>query len=153
MRIAGIAGVIYGLIFAIGWFWMSNEDETATLLTDLATSGFWGRFAGGFIIGVALWFPIAGHQVLRKVIMPMAMPEIVNSLRLIFGLAFGYIMLAEVINAKQGLGAIIINSQRIGPREHVYLSLIIISLLAWAIDRGIMALQRHLFPYLKNVQA
>ena len=51
------------------------------------------------------------------------------------------------------LMVLIINSQRIGPREHIYLCLIIISLLAWGIDRGIMALQRHLFPHLKDVQA
>ena len=66
------------------------------------------------MLGFALWFPIAGHQVLRKVILPLALPDIVNSLRLIFGLAFGYIMLAEVINAKTGIGALIINSQRRG---------------------------------------
>ena len=69
-----------------------------------------------------------------------------------FGLAFGYIMLAEVVNAKAGLGFIIIQSQRIGPREHIFLCLIIISLLAWGIDRLIMLLQRHLFPHLKHGQ-
>lgn len=79
--------------------------------------------------------------------MPLAMPDVMNSLRLLFGLAFGYIMLAEVINAERGLGAIINMSQRQGPREHIYLVLIIISLLAFGIDRGILTLQRWCFPY------
>jgi ABC-type nitrate/sulfonate/bicarbonate transport system permease component len=56
-------------------------------------------------------------------------------------------MLAEVINAEYGLGAIINLSQRQGPREHIYLSLILIALLAFAIDRAIIAVQRRLFPY------
>ena len=71
---------------------------------------------------------------------------------MVFGLAFGYIMLAEVINAKHGLGSLIIMSQRQGPREHIYLCLVIISTLAWGIDRCIMMLQRHLFPHLKNAE-
>jgi ABC-type nitrate/sulfonate/bicarbonate transport system permease component len=105
------------------------------------------------LLGFALWFPIEGHQALRKVILPLALPDIVNSLRLIFGLAFGYIMLAEVINAQHGLGALIIVSQRQGPREHIYLCLIVISLMAWGIDRLFLRLQRHLFPHLNPAHA
>jgi ABC-type nitrate/sulfonate/bicarbonate transport system permease component len=90
--------------------------------------------------------------VLRKVVLPMALPDVVNSLRLLFGLAFGYIMLAEAINAERGLGALIIASERRGPREHIILILIIIALLAWGIDRFILAIQRQAFPYLKHGQ-
>ena len=62
-------------------------------------------------------------------------------------------MLAEVIDAKRGLGFIIIQSQRVGPREHIYLCLIIITLLAYGIDQGIRVLQRKFFPYLKNAES
>ena len=148
---ASLVGLIYGLVIAVGWFWM-REDSTRTFIMELVSVGFWGRVALGFLCGWVLWFPITGHQMLGKVIFPLALPDIVNSLRLIFGLAFGYIMLAEVINARHGLGSIIIISQRQGPREHIYLCLIIISLLAWGIDRGILYLQRHLFPYLKHAE-
>jgi ABC-type nitrate/sulfonate/bicarbonate transport system permease component len=106
---------------------------------------FMGVF--GFGLGFLLWFPIFSYQAIEKVLLALAMPDIVNSLRLLFGLAFGYIMLAEVINAEFGLGAIINMSQRQGPREHIYLVLILIALLAFAIDRTIIAAQRWLFPY------
>jgi ABC-type nitrate/sulfonate/bicarbonate transport system permease component len=147
-RLAALFGLIYGSIAAFGWFWL--DDSSGSLTRELSSTGFWGRFLGAGLLGFCLWLPIEGHQVLRKVLMPLALPDIVNSLRLIFGLAFGYIMLAEVINAHYGLGSLIIMSQRQGPREHIYLCLIIISLLAWGIDRGILRLQRHLFPHLKN---
>ena len=150
-RLAAIAGLIYGMAIAVGWH-LLREDDAHTLGMELASTGCWLRFAGGFAAGFILWFPILAHQILRKVIFPLALPDIVNSLRLIFGLAFGYIMLAEVINARHGLGALIIISQRQGPREHIYLCLFIISLLAWGIDRGILLLQRHLFPHLKNAE-
>lgn len=147
-RLAAIFGFIYGLIAAFGWHWLS--DDSIPIGRAMSHAGFWMRFIGGFVLGFGLWFPIEGQQVLRKVLFPLALPDIVNSLRLIFGLAFGYIMLAEVINAQHGLGSLIIMSQRQGPREHIYLCLLIISALAWGIDRSILRLQRHLFPYLKN---
>jgi NitT/TauT family transport system permease protein len=108
------------------------------------------KILGAAALGFLLWFPILSHQALRKVLLPLALPDIANSLRLIFGVAFGYIMLAEVINARHGLGSLIIMSQRQGPREHVYLCLFIISLLAWGIDRLILMAQKQLFPHLKH---
>ena len=48
------------------------------------------------------------------------------------------------------IGSLIIMSQRQGPREHVYLCLFIISLLAWGIDRLILMAQKQLFPHLKH---
>ena len=148
-RIACLTGSLYGLFIMVGWYLM-REDSTKTIMAELSSMATWYRFAGGFAIGFALWFPIAAHQIPRKVIFPLALPNIVNNLRLIFGLAFGYIMLAEVVNAESGIGALIINSQRRGFQEHVYLCLFIITLVAWVIDRAIMSLQRQLFPHIKH---
>jgi len=145
---AAIAGAIYCAVFVIAFAILVRCPGVA----DAALRAAWIRRSvllgiTGFAIGFALWFPLLAFQPIRKVLLPLAMPDIVNSLRLLFGLAFGYIMLAEVINAEFGLGAIIIMSQRQGPREHIYLALILIALLAFAIDRGILAAQRYLFPY------
>lgn len=87
------------------------------------------------------------HQVIGKVLIPLALPDIFNSLRLLFGLAFGYIVLAELIDAKFGLGYIVQVAQRRGPREHIYLVLFVIVLLAFCIDRLLFFAQKKLFPY------
>src|SRR5262249_44382280 len=89
-------------------------------------------------------------QVILKVLVPLAMPSIFNSLRLLFGLAFGYIMLVELVKLggeAGGLGDIIIISQRRGPREHIILLLMIIPVVALAIDRLLFWIQKELFPY------
>ncbi len=145
---AAIIGLVYAIVFLCAHLVLSQRpgpDDTELW------SAWYGRLFSltllGFLIGFALWCPIVSYQALSKVLLPLAMPDIVNSLRLLFGLAFGYIMLAEVINAEYGLGAIINLSQRQGPREHIYLALILIALLAFAIDRGILSIQRWLFPY------
>jgi ABC-type nitrate/sulfonate/bicarbonate transport system permease component len=88
------------------------------------------------------------QHVVWKVLIPLALPAIFNSLRLLFGLAFGYIVLAELIDAKFGLGYIIQIAQRRGPREHIYLVLFVITIIAFTIDRFLFWLQKRLFPYM-----
>src|SRR5712691_8989227 len=86
-------------------------------------------------------------QIVRKVLVALALPDIYSSLRHLFGLAFGYIMLAELINAQHGLGYLLMTSQRRGLSEHIILILLIIGLLAFGIDRLLLFFQRGLFPY------
>ena len=86
-------------------------------------------------------------QIVGKVLVALAIPDIYNSLRHLFGLAFGYIMLAELINAQHGLGYLLMSSQRRGLSEHIILILMIIGLLAYGIDRVLFWFQRGLFPY------
>jgi ABC-type nitrate/sulfonate/bicarbonate transport system permease component len=97
-----------------------------------------------YTLGAGTW------QTIIKVLLPLALPSIFNSLRLLFGLAFGYIMLAEVIKfggEAGGLGDLINVSQRRGPREHVLLILLIIPVVALVIDRMLFLIQAELFPY------
>lgn len=144
-----IPAAIYGTIVALTFTWLK---EGTTLVAAFQSSAFWSQWIFGAVLGYLLWFPILAHQVISKVMLPLAMPHVVNSLRLLFGLAFGYIMLAEIINAKSGLGYIINISQRQGPREHVYLCLMIIALIAFSIDRLALWLQRRIFPYTSHVE-
>jgi NitT/TauT family transport system permease protein len=93
------------------------------------------------------------RQIILKVLVPLALPDILNSLRLLFGLAFGYIMLAELIKfggEAGGLGDIINTSQRRGFQTHILLVLMIIPLVALAIDRILYWIQRELFPHKYN---
>ncbi len=89
-------------------------------------------------------------QAMIKVLVPLSMPAVFDSLRLLFGLAFGYIMLAETIKLggeSGGLGNLILMSQRQGPREHIYLIILIIPVVAFVIDRVLFMIQKGLFPH------
>lgn len=91
------------------------------------------------------------HQIVVKVLLKLALPDIVTSLRFQMGLALGYITLAEAINTETGIGALINTSDRLGKQEHKYLVLFIIALLAFAIDACIRVIQRQLFYYRKDL--
>jgi ABC-type nitrate/sulfonate/bicarbonate transport system permease component len=86
-------------------------------------------------------------HVMRKVLIPLALPDIYATIRSMFGVAFGYIMLAEVVDAKAGLGYIMLQSQRRGMPEHLVGTLFVISALAFGIDALFKFFQRGFFPY------
>jgi len=90
-------------------------------------------------------------QIIRKVLVPLALPDIITSLRFQFGLALGYVMLAEEYNTQYGLGQMINMSQRLGQTEHVYLLLVLIALLAFGIDLVLRTLQRGLFTWRRDL--
>ena len=91
-------------------------------------------------------------QIVRKVLITLALPDIFSSLRALFGMAFGYIMLAELINAEHGLGYLLSTSQRRGLSEHIILILFLIGLIAFSIDRFLQWMHQGLFPYLPERQ-
>jgi ABC-type nitrate/sulfonate/bicarbonate transport system permease component len=56
-------------------------------------------------------------------------------------------MLAELVNAKYGLGFLLMNSQRRALTEHIFAILILIGFLAYGIDRLLLWFERGLVPY------
>ena len=88
------------------------------------------------------------RQVMTKVLIALAAPSIYGALRANFGLAFGYVMLAEVVDAGAGLGFLLLQSQRRGLPEHLVATLLVIGTLAWLIDQTFRFFQRGFFPYL-----
>lgn len=88
------------------------------------------------------------RQVMTKVLIALAAPAIYGALRANFGLAFGYVMLAEVVDAGAGLGFLLLQSQRRGLPEHLLATLLVIGALAWLIDQTFRFFQRGFFPYL-----
>jgi NitT/TauT family transport system permease protein len=86
-------------------------------------------------------------QLVRKVLLGVAWPDIYQAMRLGFGIGWSYIILAEMVDIGRGLGGIIIISQRRGPREHIYLVLLVIVLFAFVTDKLWVWVGKRLFPY------
>src|SRR5580765_2111549 len=134
--------------------WFGIDETQKTIFIFIATVPFVYADAVAAIASVpdryvetAQTLGASSFQIVRKVLVALALPDIYNSLRHLFGLAFGYIMLAELINAQHGLGYLLMTSQRRGLSEHIILILMIIGLLAYGIDRVLFWFQRGLFPH------
>jgi len=89
-------------------------------------------------------------QVIYRVLIPIALPDLWHAMRLAFGVGWTYIVLAEVVVMVDGLGFLIQNSFRRGPREHIYLVILAITLIAWIADLAWERLGRALFPYRRS---
>jgi ABC-type nitrate/sulfonate/bicarbonate transport system permease component len=89
-------------------------------------------------------------QAVGHVLLPISWPDIWQAMRLGFGVGWSYILLAEMVDVGRGVGGIIITSQRRGPREHIYLVLGIIVLVAFVTDKIWAAIGGLLFPYRKE---
>jgi ABC-type nitrate/sulfonate/bicarbonate transport system permease component len=93
----------------------------------------------------------SNRQILRKVLVPLALPDIITSLRFQFGLALGYVMLAEAIATTSGLGVMLNTNQRQGNIEQNYALLFIIALLAFMLDLLIRFFQRGIFQWRRDL--
>lgn len=92
-------------------------------------------------LGASRW------QLVRHILLGVSMAKIFDAMRLGFGIGWTYIILAEMVAADRGLGWIVIIAQRRGPREHIYLVLVVIVLIAFATDKLWKKAGELLFPH------
>jgi ABC-type nitrate/sulfonate/bicarbonate transport system permease component len=92
-------------------------------------------------------------QIIFKVLVPLALPDILTSLRFQVGLALGYVTLAESIGsaADTGIGHMLNINQVRGLIEQNYLLLFIIAGVAYGIDLLIRSLQAGLFRWRQDL--
>ena len=86
-------------------------------------------------------------QLVRHVLFPVAQANIWDHLRAVYGVGWGWIILAEVVNAERGLGYLIDVSNRRGHTNAIFAIIIIIVLIAIACDQLWRLTGRVLFPY------
>ncbi len=86
-------------------------------------------------------------QIVTRVLVPIAMPDLWHAMRLAFGVGWTYIVLTEALVQTDGLGYLIEIARRRGPREQIYLVIMIITIIAWFADQLWMRIGRWLFPY------
>jgi NitT/TauT family transport system permease protein len=94
-----------------------------------------------YTLGAGRW------QVIRRVLVPIALPDIWHSMRLAFGVGWTYLVLAEVVVKAGGLGDLIDTARRRAMSGRVYLVIVIITLIAWVADLAWERLGSLLFPY------
>lgn len=87
------------------------------------------------------------RQVYTKIIVPHSMPGIWDSMRLMLGAAWTFIILAEIIAATSGLGHVVVQSQRFLQTANVIAVMIIIGLLGLATDYMFKVGYRRFFPW------
>ena len=101
-------------------------------------------------LDVAMTKGASQWQLVRHVLFPVAQANIWQHLRSVYGVGWGWIILAEVVNAERGLGYLISISERRGHTAAIFAVIIVIVAIAVACDQLWKLGGQLLFPYLRE---
>lgn len=86
-------------------------------------------------------------QLIRHVILPSALPDILTGVRIGLGVGWSTLVAAELIAATSGLGFMVQSAAQFLVTDVVVLGILVIALIAFAMEMGLRALQRKLVPW------
>ncbi|MBD9662114.1 taurine ABC transporter permease TauC [Pantoea sp. PNT03] len=99
------------------------------------------RIRAAQALGASRW------QLLRYVILPGALPEILTGLRIGLGVGWSTLVAAELIAATRGLGFMVQSAGEFLATDVVLAGIAVIALIAFGLELGLRALQRRLTPW------
>jgi NitT/TauT family transport system permease protein len=86
-------------------------------------------------------------QVIRRVLLPASLPGILDTLRIIVGWAWTYIIVAELVASASGIGYMIISAQRMLRTGSIIFGILTIGTMGLVTDYFFKWLYRKLFPW------
>ncbi|MFZ7104684.1 MAG: ABC transporter permease [Peptococcaceae bacterium] len=102
------------------------------------------------LIDVSYTLGASKPAVFKKVILPAALPGIVDTLRITFGWAWTYLIVAEIVGATVGLGYMIMQSSRFLSTDKIFVGILTIGFLGMLSDLIFKIIYRRLFPWLNE---
>lgn len=119
-------GIFFQLILMIA-------DDAMSVSEDLLSAGY--------TLGTTKW------QTITKILIPAMMPRALDTLRMMIGWAWTYLVVAEMVAASSGLGYSIMKAQRFLKTDAIFTGILVIGLLGLITDRFLDMLNKILFPW------
>jgi len=85
--------------------------------------------------------------IVRRVLLPSASPQIAETLRLVLGWAWTYVIVAELIGASSGIGHMITDSQALLNTGQIIFGIILIGLIGLVSDFAFKWANQKLYPW------
>ncbi|EKG29950.1 taurine ABC transporter permease TauC [Pseudomonas avellanae] len=86
-------------------------------------------------------------QLIRHIIVPSALPDILTGIRIGLGVGWSTLVAAELIAATSGLGFMVQSAAQFLVTDVVVLGILVIAIIAFAMELGLRALQHKLVPW------
>ena len=99
------------------------------------------RIRAAQALGASRW------QLLRFVVLPSALPEILTGIRIGLGVGWSTLVAAELIAATRGLGFMVQSAGEFLATDVVIAGISVIAIIAFGLELGLRALQRRLTPW------
>jgi NitT/TauT family transport system permease protein len=101
------------------------------------------RHVDPIYLRVAQNFGSRGRDVVLKVVIPAAFPQIAVGLRIAVGAAWVYLVAGEMLGARAGLGFLIIDARNFLRTDLIVVAMALVGLIGFAIDRGVARLEHR----------
>lgn len=92
-------------------------------------------------------FGLSWFSIVRKIVLPGAMPGILSGLRISLAIAIILLVAAEMLGAEYGIGAYILEAGALYDLERLFAGVVILSLLGVLVSAGIGFLERYLLNW------
>jgi NitT/TauT family transport system permease protein len=99
------------------------------------------------LVEAAYTLGVTDRSLVRRVLLPASAPEIAESLRLVLGWAWTYVIVAELVGSSSGIGYMITNSQALLNTGQIIFGIIVIGCIGLVSDFLFKAANRALFPW------
>jgi NitT/TauT family transport system permease protein len=99
------------------------------------------------LVEAALTLGARDAGILARVLIPASAPDIAESLRLVLGWAWTYVIVAELIGSSSGIGHMIIDSQALLATGQIIFGIIVIGIIGLISDFLFKWANRRLFPW------
>ncbi len=99
------------------------------------------------LLEAALTLGATKTDLIFKVILPYSMPMIWDSFRIMFGAAWTFVIIAEIVGSSSGLGHLMIESQRFLRTDNIFAGIVVIGLLGILTDYFFKLSSKVLFPW------
>lgn len=86
-------------------------------------------------------------NVLWKVILPKSLPDIMDTIRIVMGWAWTYVIVAEMVGASSGVGYSILQAQRTMQVTNIFVGIFILGIIGLIVDSVLKRLNKFLFPW------
>jgi sulfonate transport system permease protein len=101
-------------------------------------------------VEVARVYEFSRFQLIRRVIFPAALPTIFAGVRLGAGLAWAYIVFAEMLAGRKGLGYILTRGQDLLQTDEVFVVIVVIGFIGYLIDYLLRSTEGRLITWKKS---
>lgn len=86
-------------------------------------------------------------QLVRHVLLPAALPEILVGLRIALGFAWTTLVAAEMVAATSGMGQLVLNASNYLRTDIVVMGIVVIGGVAWGLDLAMRWIERRVVPW------
>lgn len=123
----------------------------ATVFPIFVSTYFGVRSTQLVLIRAARTLGSKGNSIIPKVIIPSALPSIISGLRVSLAIGFIVIVAAEMVAARNGLGFMIIDAERLYKTDVMFVGIITISVLGFAFDRLARYVRSIVIPWYQEI--